>query len=131
MSRAVSAWTLLVLAVAACGTVPAVNPAAGPSSTSATTNVSGTLDRGPVPTCPAGEPCDPPMVAYRLVFSEPGVPDVAVRVNGDGTFALHLDPGVYSIAAEPPAFGGKLVPSAVRVPATGTVYLQLRIARSS
>lgn len=132
MSRAIAAWALVVFAAAACGTVPAMNPAAAsPSSAGIATNVSGTIDRGAPPTCPADEPCDPPMVAYRLVFSRPGLADVTVRVNGDGTFALHLDPGVYSIAAEPPAFQGKLDPSVVRVPAEGTVHLDLHIVRSA
>ena len=129
MSRAVVAWMFVVATAAACGTVPAVNPAAGsPSSAAgAAANVSGKLDRAAAsPTCPADEPCDPHIVAYRLVFSAQGRPDVAVRVNGDGTFALHLDPGVYTIAAEPPSFQGRLDPSEVRVPKDGSaVYLQL------
>jgi len=132
MSRAVVAWTLLALASAACGTVPSMNPAAtSPTSAGTATNVTGTIDRGAMPTCPVDEPCDPPMVAYRLVFSRPGLPDVAVRVNGDGTFALHLDPGVYMIGAEPPAFQGKVEPSSIRVPDTGQVHLDLHIVRSA
>jgi hypothetical protein len=133
MSRAIVAWTCVVLVAAACGTVPAMNPAAAsPSSAAAATaNVSGTVDRGAMATCPADEPCDPPMVAYRLVFSRPGLPDVTARVNGNGTFALHLDPGVYTIAAEPPSFQGKLDPSVVNVPQDGTVHLDLHIVRSA
>ena len=132
MSRAVVAWTLLALASAACGTVPSMNPAAAsPSSAGAATNVTGTIDRGTMPTCPVDEPCDPPMVAYRLVFSRPGLPDVAARVNGDGTFALHLEPGVYMIGAEPPAFQGKVEPSSIRVPDSGQVHLDLHIVRSA
>src|SRR2546421_10942480 len=82
-------------------------------------NVTGTIDRGPMPTCPTDEPCDPHMVAALLVFSTPGAPDVRVRVGGDGTFALHLEPGAYTIAAAPPVFQGGLEPSSVRVPKTG------------
>jgi hypothetical protein len=115
-----------MLVTAACGSLPAVGPAASPSPAHVLTNVSGTIERGPAQTCPSGEPCDPNIVAYRLAFSAPGRPDVTVRVDGDGTFALHLDPGMYSIAAEPPSMQGRLEPSEVKVPKVGTVYLQLR-----
>jgi hypothetical protein len=80
-----------------------------------------------MPTCPAGEPCDPHIVAYRLVFSSQGRSDVAVRVGGDGSFALHLDPGLYFIAAEPPSFQAHLEPSQVRVPKDGTIDLRLHM----
>ncbi|TMC85002.1 MAG: hypothetical protein E6J06_05035 [Chloroflexi bacterium] len=93
-------------------------------------NVTGTIDRGPMPTCPTDEPCDPQMVAALLVFSRPGSPDIRVRVGGDGSFALHLDPGVYTIASAPPVFHGELEPSSVQVPKTGTMTLRLRVARS-
>ncbi len=93
-------------------------------------NVTGTIDRGPMPTCPTDEPCDPQMVAALLVFSRPGNPDVRVRVRADGSFALHLDPGVYTIASAPPVFQGELEPSSVQIPKTGTVTLRFHIARS-
>ena len=130
MSRAKCAWAVVLLTAAACGSVSSSPGEASPRSSNAVMNVSGTIDRGPVPTCPAGEPCDPAMVAYRLVFSAPGAPDASVIVRGNGTFALHLEPGRYSIAAEPPSFQGKLEPSVVQVPKEGTVYLQLHIVRS-
>ena len=90
----------------------------------------GQLDRGTAPTCPAGEPCDPPITAYMLVFTRPGHADVAVRVGPDGSFATHLDPGEYSIAAQPPPFNSRLEPSSVRVPGTGAVDLRLQIVSS-
>lgn len=90
-------------------------------------NVTGAIDRGTTPACPTGEPCDPQIVAYRLVFSRPGQPDVTVRPGPDGTFVLHLDPGSYTIVAQPPLARGRLDPSNVRVPESGTVVLHLRI----
>jgi hypothetical protein len=100
-----------------------------PAQATSDINVTGTIDRGTAPTCPAGEPCDPAMVAALLVFSRPGSPDVTARVGGDGSFALHLEPGGYTIAAAPPSFQGTLVPSTVRVPASGSVHLSLHIAK--
>ena len=44
---------------------------------------------------------------------------------------LDLDPGDYEIAPAPPSSQGKLEPSEVRVPGTGTVTLRLRIVPSS
>ena len=97
-----------------------------PANTNAI-NVSGVLDRGPVVRCPTGEPCDPPATATYLVFSRPPYPDVRATVGPAGTFALHLDPGGYSIAAAPPPLSGKLTPDTVRVPAQGNVTLVLSI----
>jgi hypothetical protein len=128
VNRAQGAAALLgMLALTACGGAPA--PAPGSSSGSPAINVTGTLDRGPVPTCPTDEPCDPPLVASRLAFSRTGSPDVIVRVAGDGSFATHLDPGAYTIAAQPPPFSGQLEPSSVRVPDSGSVELRLRVVR--
>lgn len=122
---------LLALAMVvpwACGSSPLGQPATTAPGSDESINVSGTLDRAALaPTCPADEPCDPHIVAYRLVFSSQGRTDVAVRVGGDGRFALHLDPGVYAIAAEPPSFQAHLEPSQVRVPKEGTVYLRLQL----
>jgi uridine phosphorylase len=124
--RVVAPLVVLMLAVGACGAL-----SSHPAQTAQGINVTGTLDRGPVPTCPAGEPCDPPAVASMLIFSRPGSTDVSVRVGGDGSFALHLDPGDYIVAAAPPAFQGKIQPSNVRVPDSGTVALRLHIVRSA
>jgi hypothetical protein len=118
---------LAMLALCACGSSPLGQPAATAPGSGEVLNVSGTIDRGPVPTCPAGEPCDPPLVATALVFTPAGGPSVTVRVAPDGSFALHLDPGEYSIDAAPPAFQGGLEPSSVRVPKAGSVMLRLRI----
>jgi hypothetical protein len=128
MARArIIAGVVLVL-LAACGGQPVAQPSGSTSTGSA--NVTGVLDSEPVPTCPAGEPCDPPMRATMLIFSRPGAADVTAFVSGDGSFAVHLVPGQYAIAAAPPAFGGKVEPSTVQVPAQGSVFLRLRIARS-
>lgn len=118
---------VLVL-LAACGGQPVAQPSA--STPTGSINVRGVLDRGPAPTCPADEPCDPLPRATMLIFSRPGAADVRVFVAGDGSFAVHLEPGQYAIAAAPPAFGGKVEPSSVQVPAEGSVFLGLRIARS-
>ena len=123
----VIAGVVLVL-LAACGGVPVAQPSGATSTGGA--NVTGVLDRGPVATCPADEPCDPPPRATMLIFSRPGVADVRVFVAGDGSFAVHLEPGEYAIAAAPPAFGGRVEPSSVTVPGDGSVFLRLRIARA-
>ena len=120
----------MLVALCACGSGPLGQPAATPPGGGDAINVSGTLDRGPIATCPAGEPCDPPAVASALVFTPGGGSSVTVRVAPDGSFALHLDPGEYAIDAAPPAFQGGVEPSSVRVPTTGSVVLRLRIVRS-
>jgi hypothetical protein len=116
------------LLLAACGTTP--GPAsASPESTpsvEAALNVRGTLDRGSAAACPSGEACDPTTPMY-LVFSQPGRGDVRLFVPASGAFALHLDPGTYSISAAPPPMAGRLTPSTVRVPQQGAVDLQLVI----
>ncbi len=112
---------------AACGTAPALAPSSGGPAQ----NVTGTIDRGLSPTCPADEPCDAPPVARLLVFSAPGRQEVTTRVRPDGSFALHLDPGDYSIAAAPPAFQGKVQPSSIRVPEAGSVTVHLHIVKSA
>lgn len=118
-AAAVVGATLLV----ACGS----SPGSSPASTGSADNVTGTIQRGASQTCPADEPCDPVAVAVHLVFSSAGRADVTVPVNGDGSFATHLDPGVYSITAEPPPFRGQLEPSRVDVPESGTVELRLQV----
>ena len=94
-------------------------------------NVRGTVDRVYTPPCPTDEPCDPPITAMFLVFSRPGTPDVRVDVDASGAFGLHLDPGAYSISSAPPPMGGRVEPSQVRVPATGTIELHLKIVRTA
>ena len=104
-----------------CGSVPAGSP--NPAGDAAV-NVRGTIDPGPPPSCPPGEPCDPPIVAMFVVFSQPAKPDVRLRVGAGGAFAGHLDPGAYSISAAPPP-NGSLDPDQVRIPSSGTVNLNL------
>ena len=65
------------------------------------------------------------MVAVFVDFSQPGKADVRARVDASGAFAVHLDPGNYSISLAPPSFKGKLDPSQVLVPKNGTVLLHL------
>lgn len=115
-----------VVLCGACASAPALVPAS-----SQNLNVSGTLNRGPVATCPADEPCDPPAAASALVFSRDGATPVNVRVAPDGTFALHLDPGDYSIGTAPPVFHAAVEPSSVHVPDSGSVVLQLRLVGPS
>jgi hypothetical protein len=115
-----------VLLIAACGQSQPSGQAA-----SSATNVTGVLDRGPVPTCPTDEPCDPPLGIATLIFSAGGGAQVRVPVGGDGRFATHLDPGQYSIGAAPPPFQGRVEPSTVEVPENGPVFLRLHIARPS
>ncbi len=136
-ARLVGALIALGLLGAACGAprsqpggiaseIPSMPAVAGHD-----VNVTGTLEGGAAAACPSGEPCDPHMVAATLIFSSPGKPDATARVGADGSFALHLDPGDYEIAPAPPSSQGKLEPSEVRVPGTGTVTLRLRIVPSS
>jgi hypothetical protein len=68
------------------------------------------------------------MVAAFVVFSQPGKQDVRTSVSGTGEFALHLDPGAYTITAAPSPATGRLQPSNVRVPSTGTIELHLVIS---
>jgi len=119
----------ITLCLVACGSVPAGSPDSSGSPTPTKTsdlavNVRGTIDRGPIASCPPGEPCDPPIVAAFVVFSQPGKADVRFKVGAGGAFAGHLDPGAYSVSAAPPP-NGRLDPHQVRIPSTGTVDLQL------
>ena len=125
MTRAcVIAGALLMLV--ACGEAqPATQTSGSP------VNLNGVLDRGPMPTCPTDEPCDPPVGIAILVFSTGSGEEFKVPVGGDGHFAAHLDPGRYSIGAAPPPFKGRVEPSTVDVPQSGTVFLRLHIARPS
>jgi hypothetical protein len=90
-------------------------------------NVRGTIDRGTPRPCPSGEVCDAPLTALFVDFSQPGKPDIRTPVDAGGTFAVHLEPGRYSISAAPPPMNGKLAPSELVVPKTGPVVLSLVI----
>ena len=119
---------LCLATVAACGSLTPGPSASSPTGSNPTgdaaLNVRGSLDRGSTLPCPAGEPCDPPIIAMFLVFSQPDKPEVRVRVGSSGAFAAHLDPGNYSISAAP-ALNGRLEPGQVRVPTSGIVELHL------
>jgi hypothetical protein len=65
------------------------------------------------------------MVAMFVDFSQLGKPDVRARVDASGAFAVHLDPGSYSISLAPPSFSGRVDPNQVLVPKKGTVLLHL------
>jgi hypothetical protein len=123
-----------LLALVLVGGIIACGRAASPATTdmtptpAAAINVSGVLDRGPATTCPTGEPCDPLIATVYVVFSQAGKPDVRASVDPSGAFAVHLDPGAYTIAAAPPLLNRKLTPSSVRVPAQGAVTLHLTIS---
>ena len=127
--RRVIAVAAFCLITAACGSIPLGSAASTPGGDAAV-NVHGTVDRAYIPACPTDEPCDPPMTAAFLVFRQPGKADVRTSVDSSGAFALYLEPGAYSISAAPPPMGGLVEPSQVRVPATGTVELHLRIVRT-
>jgi hypothetical protein len=126
---AIAVLAVLLIFAAACGSV-SPRPAAASPTGDAALNVRGTIDRSFTPACPTDEPCDPPITAHYLVFSQPGKPDVRAQVDGSGVFAVHLDPGVWTISGAPPALGGHIEPGEVRVPTNGTVELQLRIVRT-
>ena len=64
-----------------------------------------------------------------VVFSQPGKPDVRTQLDASGAFALHLDPGSYSITTAPPSFNGAIQPSQVRVSGTGILQLHLQVVR--
>lgn len=124
---------VVVLALAigsalACGSVgqgpSATTPSAVPTANSVL-NVRGTIDRGSPPPCRTGEVCDAPLVALFIDFSQPGKPDIRTPVDGGGTFALHLEPGHYSISAAPPPMNGTVNPNELVVPKTGSVVLNL------
>jgi len=104
---------------------------AGSAASSLTPNVRGTVPATATGVkTPAGcfvdEPCDPPIgaVSTYVVFSRAGHATVRVRAV-DGTFALHLAPGAYSIDVTPSA--GDVSPATVRVPRIGVVRLRLTV----
>jgi hypothetical protein len=122
--------SLGVVASLACGSVaegPAAITPSSPSTASSLLNVRGSIDRGTPRPCPTGEVCDAPLTAVFVDFSQPGKPDVRTPVDGSGAFAVHLEPGLYSISAAPPPMNGKLKPSELVVPKTGSVALSLVI----
>jgi hypothetical protein len=85
----------------------------------------GSVRSGPTQPCPAGEPCDPPIVGAFIVFSQPGKQDIRTSVSGTGDFALRLDPGYYTISITPSPMNRRAQPNDVRVPSTGAIELHL------
>jgi hypothetical protein len=124
-------FALFLVSALACGSVPPARtgPAAASPTGEAALNVRGVLDRGASFPCPPGDPCDPPLQAMFVVFSQPGKADVRTPLDASGAFSLHLDPGSYTVSAAPPSFNGSVQPSQVRVPSTGILQLQLQVAR--
>jgi hypothetical protein len=129
--RPVVVFSLFLVSALACGAVPPgpAGPAAASPTGEAALNVRGALDRGAASyPCPPGDPCDPPIQAMFVVFSQPGKPDIRTQLDPGGAFALHLDPGSYSVSAAP-SINGRVQPSQVRVPSAGTLQLQLQVVR--
>jgi hypothetical protein len=129
MRQLVAVVALALSISVACGSVPSAPAASSPAGEPAV-NLLGTLDRGTAQSCPPGDPCDPAVVGAFLVFSQPGKPDIRTSVSGSGEFALHLDPGSYTISAAPSPMRGRLQPGDVRVPSTGAVDLHLVVVRT-
>jgi hypothetical protein len=129
MRGPVVVFALFLVSALACGAVPPgpAGPAAASPTGESALNVRGVLDRGASYPCPPGDPCDPPIQAMFVVFSQPGKPDVRTQVDASGAFAVHLDPGSYSVTAAPPSQAGSVQPGQVRVPSTGTLQLHLRV----
>jgi len=63
-----------------------------------------------------------------LAFARDGTVASRIRVATNGRFALRLAPGTYTVHATPTPEGGRLVPGAFRVPATGVVHIRLRMS---
>ena len=115
---------IVLLFAPACGVVAPQSPTA----TEQAANVSGVVDQAPPPpTCPADEPCDPQVRVSFVIFTASGGSHRRIDLRADGSFAVQLEPGTYSISASPP-FENRVRPSSVIVPRTGSVFLRLRIS---
>ena len=115
--------TWVAIALAAVLTI-----AAGDVSATST-NVRGTLTRGPVlPVCIEGRSCDAPAPGVVLVFSRAGEVVMRVTTGTAGRFAVRLRPGIYSVRAlRKPLVGTGLSPARFRVPKFGVARLQLHL----
>jgi hypothetical protein len=93
-----------------------------------TLNVRGTVHRltSATPTaCYTGEPCDPPIFAAGdLFWHRVGHSIVRCHVQPNGSFALHLAPGTYTVNQGPAM--PRLVPATIRVPTTGVLHVTFR-----
>ena len=108
--RALAATGLLVLVVAASSASPALPP-----------NVKGTFVRSSQTTgCYTGEPCDQPPQAAFVTFTRNGHA-TRVPLGTNGSFAVHLAAGLYTVSAFP-RFGSAVSPSTLRVPRVGVIH---------
>jgi hypothetical protein len=97
---AVALLLLLAMALSACGR-------GGPSGTDRASGIEGRVTIGP--TCPVERPDSPcpdaPIVATIRVLSGSDVVATG-RSASDGTFRIDVQPGTYTVAAEPTTAGG-------------------------
>ena len=111
--RALAAVSLIVFLFA-------VSTASGLTSTP---NVRGTVVRAAGGgSCYPGEPCDPLPPAAYVVFTRGSVVTRS-RLGANGSFALHLAPGRYTVRVAPPH--GQLSPASITVPRVGMLRPRL------
>jgi hypothetical protein len=77
----------------------------------------GTVMRGPTtPVCRAGVPCSAPAAGAELLFLRHHHVAARVRVRKNGTYAVRLAPGVYTVVVRPwPRIGTGIHPHRIRV----------------
>lgn len=77
----------------------------------------GTVMRGPTtPVCRVGVPCSVPAAGARLLFVRHHHVIAQVRVRKNGSYAVRLAPGVYTVVVRPlPRIGTGIRPQRVRV----------------
>jgi hypothetical protein len=104
------------------------SPSAGPTATTAAASVHGKAVAGPTcpvePASPLPGECAPRLVAGAgLVFTDSAGHEVArVTTTADGTFAVSLPAGSYTLTPQPVAgLMGVAPPISVSVPETGSV----------
>lgn len=73
-------------------------------------------------TCFSGDPCAKPAQASALVFTQ-GARSTTVKLAPNGTFALHLAAGSYTVSVLPTH--ATVTPSTVRVPRVGVIHPRL------
>jgi hypothetical protein len=87
-------------------------------------NVKGTFVRSThVTACYPGEPCDPPPQAAFLLFKRNGH-STRVRLGANGTFAVRLGTGLYSVSVLP-GHSSSVSPATLRVPRVGVIHPRL------
>ena len=77
----------------------------------------GMVSRGPTtPVCVMGKPCSAPAAGAKLLFRRSGHVYGRVTVAKNGSYAVHLPPGVYVVVVKPaPRIGRGIEPRRVRV----------------